>query len=140
MKRSHCDENVRKSFVPRQDTRGNKLCERHACPNILKGRQERWCSKSCVFDAMATWDWSICRKRIIKRDKFQCVNCGASAQRSPFAVLEVDHIVPVCEGGRLCDPENLRTLCAACHKVETAALASRRAESRRLTKKFGVVC
>lgn len=44
---------------------------------------------------------------------------------------EMDHTVPVIEGGGSCGLENLRTLCWACHRKETAALAARRAEARR---------
>jgi 5-methylcytosine-specific restriction endonuclease McrA len=44
---------------------------------------------------------------------------------------EMDHIIPVIEGGGSCGLENLRTLCWACHRKETAALARRRAEARR---------
>jgi 5-methylcytosine-specific restriction endonuclease McrA len=44
---------------------------------------------------------------------------------------EADHIVPVVEGGADLGLENLRTLCLACHQIETARLAARRAEARR---------
>ena len=44
---------------------------------------------------------------------------------------EADHIVPVVEGGGECDLSNLRTLCLACHRQETARLAARRAAARR---------
>jgi len=44
---------------------------------------------------------------------------------------EMDHVVPVVEGGGDCGLENLRTLCWACHRAETAALAARRAQARR---------
>lgn len=51
---------------------------------------------------------------------------------------DMDHIVPVCEGGGLragmtIDDAmaNLRTLCRECHKGVTAELARRRAEQRR---------
>lgn len=40
---------------------------------------------------------------------------------------DMDHILPVVEGGGACGLENLRTLCIPCHKKETAALAARRA-------------
>lgn len=39
---------------------------------------------------------------------------------------EVDHIIPVVEGGGLCPIENLRTVCGACHSDVTNALAKRR--------------
>jgi 5-methylcytosine-specific restriction enzyme A len=44
---------------------------------------------------------------------------------------DMDHVVPVIEGGGSCGLENLRTLCWSCHASETAALAARRAEARR---------
>lgn len=43
--------------------------------------------------------------------------------------LEVDHATPIVEGGGN-EPANLRALCTACHREETAALASRRARKR----------
>lgn len=45
-------------------------------------------------------------------------------------IWEADHIVALVEGGKLCDLENLRTLCHWCHKIETRALATRRARQR----------
>ena len=41
---------------------------------------------------------------------------------------EVDHVVPVCEGGGLCTLDGLRWLCGACHAEETRELAARRAK------------
>ena len=48
---------------------------------------------------------------------------------------DMDHIVPVVEGGGECDLDNLRTLCIWCHKRVTAELAARRAEERRRQKR-----
>jgi hypothetical protein len=42
---------------------------------------------------------------------------------------EVDHIVPVCEGGGLCGPDGLRLLCGVCHELATTKLAGRRKAS-----------
>jgi 5-methylcytosine-specific restriction enzyme A len=44
---------------------------------------------------------------------------------------EMDHRVPVVEGGGSCGLENLRTLCWACHRRVTAELAKRRARARK---------
>lgn len=52
------------------------------------------------------------RYSILKRDGFTCVLCG---NRPPNTILEVDHIVPICKGGRS-NEENLRTLCYECNK------------------------
>lgn len=43
---------------------------------------------------------------------------------------QADHIKPRVEGGTN-ELDNLRTLCIPCHKVETAALAAKRAAKRR---------
>lgn len=50
------------------------------------------------------------------------------------SLWDMDHIVPVVEGGGSCTLENLRTLCWKCHQGETAKLAKRRAERRRAAK------
>lgn len=42
---------------------------------------------------------------------------------------DIDHIVPVVEGGGQCGLENLRTLCHPCHKQVTRELAARRRRS-----------
>ncbi len=46
---------------------------------------------------------------------------------------EMDHVVPVSEGGGACGLDNLRTLCWRCHTKETTTLAGRRALSKRGT-------
>jgi hypothetical protein len=51
------------------------------------------------------------RFEIFKRDDFTCRYCG---RKSPEVVLEVDHIVPVREGGDD-DPVNLATSCWECN-------------------------
>jgi len=51
------------------------------------------------------------KQRILERDNFKCVNCGATGD---FNCLEVDHIISVKDGG--CNEENnLQTLCYKCN-------------------------
>ena len=52
------------------------------------------------------------RFEIYKRDGFVCQYCG---RKSPDVVLEVDHIVPVCNGGSD-DVINLTTSCWECNR------------------------
>lgn len=58
------------------------------------------------------------RFEIFKRDKFTCQYCGA---HPPAVILEVDHIVPVAEGGGNED-ENLVTSCFNCNRGKAARL------------------
>lgn len=51
------------------------------------------------------------RFEVFKRDEFTCRYCG---RRSPEVVLQVDHIVPVCNGGSD-DQINLTTSCWECN-------------------------
>ena len=52
------------------------------------------------------------------------------ARRGLTGYWEADHIVPVCEGGGLCGPENYRILCIPCHRRVTAELAKRRSQRK----------
>ena len=40
----------------------------------------------------------------------ECVRCGASGRE-----YEIDHIVPLSDGGHPFDPDNLQRLCTRCH-------------------------
>lgn len=60
------------------------------------------------------------RYAILKRDREQCVKCGASPKKNSKVTLEVDHIIPVAEGGTN-DPKNLQTLCWSCNQGKTDA-------------------
>ena len=52
------------------------------------------------------------RYKILKRDRFTCRSCGA---RAPDVELEVDHKIPVSQGGTD-DESNLITKCKDCNR------------------------
>ena len=60
------------------------------------------------------------RFEVFKRDSFKCQYCGRSA---PDVILEVDHIVPVAEGGKN-DMLNLVTSCRDCNRGKGKRLIS----------------
>jgi hypothetical protein len=65
------------------------------------------------------------RYKILCRDKFRCVVCGASPAKDLGVELHVDHIHPWSRGGQNIE-ENLRTLCFKCNlgkgdKLENAS-------------------
>eukprot|EP00884_Botryococcus_braunii_P002065 jgi/Botrbrau1/1185/Bobra.0162s0066.1 len=49
-----------------------------------------------------------------------------------------DHVLPVFKGGGLCDLQNLRTLCVACHQDITKQQAKERADTRRDDKQLPI--
>ena len=60
-------------------------------------------------------DWQLLRLIVRRRDGWRCKACSRLGGR-----LEVDHIVPVSQGGAELDPLNLRTLCRECHLKKSA--------------------
>jgi len=65
------------------------------------------------------------RLKILTRDKFRCVLCGATPARDPACSLEIDHIKPFARGGRT-EEANLRTLCHACNAGRGAGMGEDR--------------
>jgi len=55
---------------------------------------------------------------IFKRDEFVCQYCGS---HPPSAILHVDHIHPVKEGGTNCN-DNLITSCSLCNLGKSALI------------------
>jgi 5-methylcytosine-specific restriction endonuclease McrA len=54
------------------------------------------------------------RFRILVRDRFRCVYCGAKAS-DPGVELHVDHVKPRSQGGTN-EPSNLATSCRPCNE------------------------
>jgi hypothetical protein len=54
------------------------------------------------------------RYKVLQRDHFRCVLCGASPALKLGTILHIDHIIPWSRGGQNVF-ENLRTLCEACN-------------------------
>lgn len=89
----------------------------HPCPT--HARSSRWSSSG----RGSTRDWRARREWVRKEHGPWCRLClGAGLHR--FWV-QVDHIVPVAEGGTD-DYENLQGLCAAHHRAKTARDAAAR--------------
>lgn len=60
-------------------------------------------------------EWRALRNEVLKRDNYQCCQCGAGAEESGFP-LEIHHIIPPKGNKELFyDKNNCVTLCKACH-------------------------
>lgn len=87
-------------------------------------------------------EWAIrsgpryARDAVYDRDHGICAMCGKQHIRR--GSYDVDHIVPVVEGGGLAGLDNLRILCKdPCHREVTAQLKERLASERRRIKQIG---
>lgn len=120
---------------------GRALCRR--CSTEVGPPRRTFCSEACVTEWRIRTDPGFAKQQVKKRDDGICQICkrdcfdgyreshAYNRPRGLLSLFEMDHIVPVIEGGGACGLENLRTLCSVCHRKETAALAARRAEARR---------
>lgn len=61
--------------------------------------------------------WRWLRKQVLERDGYLCCECKKVGRLTP--ATEVDHIIPKSQGGTD-EPDNLQSLCNACHKIKTA--------------------
>jgi 5-methylcytosine-specific restriction endonuclease McrA len=120
------------------------------CSTECSSSRRTFCSSGCIHEWKIRTQPQYARKRVFLRDKGRCAICGEvrfiARFRSARGIVieramtvpqwEMDHVVPVVEGGGECGLEGLRTLCCPCHRIETAKLAARRAEARRAAKAF----
>ncbi len=109
-----------------------------------------FCSEWCVHEWRLRTDPGYLRDQVLARDRGLCALCrtdtaaayfelkrSRGAQRvkllakwglkriSRRSLWDADHILPVAEGGGECDLSNIRTLCLACHRLETQKLRQR---------------
>jgi 5-methylcytosine-specific restriction enzyme A len=136
---------------------GRPLC-RKCNMEIAKGSGRRtFCSEPCVVEWKIRTQPEFAAERVHARDKGICALCARDCdalyrkirvtKRSRRALRlaelglpphllrrkrywDVDHILPVVEGGGSCGLENLRTLCWDCHRQATRGLALRRGKIR----------
>lgn len=81
------------------------------CPEHKRKRQHRPSSAERGYDNV----WRRCRDGYIQEHPV----CEGQYVCNGMPAEEVDHIVPIEEGGERLDHANLQSLCGACHKHKT---------------------
>jgi hypothetical protein len=84
--------------------------------------------------ALRRWANGRNRKRLLRRWPWIAAS-RFSNEPSPGPYWQMDHILPVSEGGGERGIDNLRTLCIGCHSKETGKLAGRNAKVKRVRTK-----
>jgi 5-methylcytosine-specific restriction protein A len=127
---------------------GRNLCR--WCSLEVPQRRITFCSDFCVEEWRLRSDPSYLRDQTFARDRGICAACrtdtvsewnhirrmrGQARTRALVkwglktltrrSLWDADHIVPVAEGGGMCDLANIRTLCLNCHRRATAELRER---------------
>jgi len=80
------------------------------CGRLARGSRCAGCARANPYTTPA---WRRLSRAVVQRDGV-CVSCGSTF------LMSAHHITPRAEGGPD-TPENLETLCVACHGRETAA-------------------
>ncbi|MCX4993840.1 HNH endonuclease [Streptomyces longwoodensis] len=117
-------------------TRGR--CDDHQ-PIPWEGRDDK-----AARYGITSGEWRTLKRRVTQRDNGCCYMCGAPPP-DPYAYdeddratwpHELDHIVPVSEGGARRSLDNLGLACTTCHD-EKSKLESTRANQRRRSRLSG---
>lgn len=72
------------------------------------------------------------RALVRRRDHGICALCGVDTHKEHLGRWEMDHIIPVSEGGGLCGLDGYRTLCPPCHGKESGQLRKRLNRRKRI--------
>lgn len=110
-------------------------------------RLRLWLESIPLIDNRREWrmgavrpDTQLAFRRVLGRHKHRALVLlgrlwGVVIPNAKASLWQMDHALPVAEGGGGCGVDGLRTLCSRCHRHETAALAGRLA--RRTSKGVG---
>ncbi len=91
-------------------------CEEHTRKRKQEGERKRNQARKKSKAVYATARWSRLRIQVLM-DQPYCVGYEGVQCYQPSA--EVDHIVPIEDGGEPYDRDNLQGLCKACHSKKT---------------------
>lgn len=114
--------------------RDGGVCAKCGCDTVALARRLARLRTRLKQKRNANYDYSGGRTALSDRGYTRrCERVGRwirIAESRWSAPWDMDHILPVSEGGGTCGLENLRTLCVPCHLDETAELRRRLSDRR----------
>ena len=102
-----CAHRLCPTLIPR----GQRFCPTHSRTHYQQQDAER--TNKAARRLYKTARWGKVRALVLARDPL-CVLCRRAGSR------EVDHAVPVSDGGAMWEMGNLQALCKPCHSRKTA--------------------
>lgn len=112
------------------------------CMKEMENRRKKYCSDACKHSAWAFfYPQRYARKYLSKRQDGKCAGCGyrfedrtkkwfiSRDRLNPYCeewkeefddMGEVDHIIPIHQGGEILGIENVQLLCKPCHRKKSA--------------------
>lgn len=100
----------------KENARANRTCA--FCGTPIYDKRKIFCNFRCRRGFHRKYrfyviTWRQIRYRVFRRDAWTCVKCNRRRAR------EVDHIVPLADGGSEFELDNCQSLCRACHLEKT---------------------
>jgi 5-methylcytosine-specific restriction enzyme A len=83
---------------------------------------------------ISSGEWRTLKRKVTKRDNGCCYLCGAEPvdpDDEDARPHELDHVIPISEGGARRSLDNLGLACAPCHDAKSKAEAARANARRR---------
>jgi 5-methylcytosine-specific restriction enzyme A len=121
-----------------------RACTHPRCPNLAttRGRcgdhqPQPWAGRTDKASryGISSGRWRTLKRAVTARDNGCCYLCGAEPPADPDAPAhELDHKIPISEGGAREDLDNLGLACPPCHTAKSAAeslRANQRKQQRR---------
>ncbi|HET9381313.1 MAG TPA: HNH endonuclease signature motif containing protein [Streptomyces sp.] len=125
-------------------TRPPSRCAEPGCRALVpKGRCEQhqrtpWAGRDdkAARYGISSGRWRTLKRRVALRDNGCCYCCGTEQpdrRDDPDGEHqhELDHIIPISEGGAVEDLDNLGLICQPCHEIKSKAEAARANRARR---------
>ncbi|MER7967773.1 HNH endonuclease [Streptomyces sp. NPDC096080] len=119
-------------------TRPPTRCAQPGCPVLVpKGRCDEhkpapWAGRDdkAARYGISSGRWRTLKRRVTERDNGCCYRCGAEQPDQADDPdgehgHQLDHIVPIFEGGAVEDLDNLGLICEPCHLDKSKAEAAR---------------